>query len=232
MAIITKGGLPEQSFVVRVQTLLGRNHVQKQSNLHSVTYLVPDSRTEERDIELPAGGTYESNMSEVTQNLVIITTEPVTLNVTLANGTSNTLTVRRCFVIDSTVKHYTIVNSSSNKALISLNTVTSSFDLPLGLVYIGIQPRPTQYNEAFVKSLPAFGGTKEREFQVNAGSLDKIFYCYPMTYGAAQFLVNGFVGGFGLVAQVSVSTSNGEVVYNVYESDNAGLGATTVKVLG
>lgn len=230
MPIITQAATIEQSFVVKLVTSTGRNHIQKQSGTYSAMYMTPDSRTEEKTIELPPSQTYESNMSETYNNLVIFTNSQLGLSVTHADGISANVVVNKLFACDSPILHFSIINNGNTNASIKLNTVSVSMNQPLGLIYQDVALHPSTYDEQFVKSLQSYGGAKDRTFQVNAGSSEKIFYCYPQAYGGSQFEVNGFVGGFYLAAQTSVQTPNGAVVYNIYESDNTGLGLTTVTV--
>lgn len=101
------------------------------------------------------------------------------------------------------------------------------------------KPPPGGYTEAFIKALAsnALTNTKNRTFNANGGASGSdvhIYYAYRAPYGASNFWVGGFSGGFTLVATVSVGTSAGPGVlaenYYLYESDQAGLGSTDVTV--
>jgi hypothetical protein len=85
--------------------------------------------------------------------------------------------------------------------------------------------------EAFIQSLVnAKTFTRKIVFNVNAGDMaanQKIYYAAPESAGAPTFTVGGFVGGFFL-AQDGVSV--GGVPFDLWESDNVGLGVTTVAV--
>lgn len=99
-------------------------------------------------------------------------------------------------------------------------------------VYYGIGD-PGENSESFIKSLTGvLANTKNRSFNVNATSGKKIYYAYRTGYGAATFSVGGFEGGFTLVStSISVTNSYGVTEdYTLYESDNEGLGSTTVTV--
>lgn len=69
-------------------------------------------------------------------------------------------------------------------------------------------------------------------FTVNAGATDKIYFAYRTGYGTPTFYVNGFEGGFTLVSTtISVTNPYGFTEnYTLYESDNTGLGITSVEV--
>lgn len=100
-------------------------------------------------------------------------------------------------------------------------------------VYYGVAT-PAAYTEAFIEALPTFAlaAGRARTFSVNAGVGQKIYYAYPATFGDGTFFVGGFEGGFTKVASnVSVTNGFGVVLnYDVWESNNANLGSTTVQV--
>ena len=104
-------------------------------------------------------------------------------------------------------------------------------------VYWGGALKPGSYTEAFVKALAsnALTNTKNRTFTADGGAPASgiyIYYVYRAAYGPSQFWVNGFQGGFSLVATIPVTTTAGLFPenYYVYESDNDGLGVTDVTV--
>jgi len=70
------------------------------------------------------------------------------------------------------------------------------------------------------------------KFNVNAGATEKIYFACRAAYGAATFYVGGFEGGFTLVSDaISLTNDYGYTEnYALYESDNLGLGSTTVTV--
>jgi hypothetical protein len=88
--------------------------------------------------------------------------------------------------------------------------------------------------EAFIEALSnsALATTKNRTFSVTAGGAEKIYYAYRSGFGDATFTVGGFDGGFFKVSDtISVTNSFGFTEnYTLYESDNLGLGSTTVVV--
>lgn len=92
---------------------------------------------------------------------------------------------------------------------------------------------PGGATEAFIEALAnnALASGRGRTFTVTAGAPDKIYYAYPLSYGAGTFSVNGFVGGFLPPTTVSVTNAFGVTQnYLLYESALTGLGSTTVVV--
>jgi hypothetical protein len=100
-------------------------------------------------------------------------------------------------------------------------------------VYYGVAVAGA-YTEAFIKALPTSTITTSlgRTFSVTAGATQRIYYAFRSAYGVPTFSVGGFTGGFHLAASgVSVTNAAGFTeTYNVWESDNVNLGATTVGV--
>lgn len=74
--------------------------------------------------------------------------------------------------------------------------------------------------------------TKNTSFTVSPNSTQKIYFAYRTAYGTATFTVNGFSGGFAATSTTtSVTNAFGFTEnYTLYESDNVGLGSTTVTV--
>ena len=72
---------------------------------------------------------------------------------------------------------------------------------------------------------------RAKSFTADAGDGQYIWYACPAAYGTPTFNVGGFDGGFTLRAAFSFTNGGGYTEsYNVYRSDNAGLGKTAVKV--
>ena len=99
---------------------------------------------------------------------------------------------------------------------------------------VGIKPSNPSLLGDFIQNLlgKALSSTKSKTFTVTPGAIDKIYYAYPDYYGSAIFNVGGFEGGFVLVAaNIQLTNEYGiTTIYNLYESDNANLGTTTVTV--
>lgn len=99
-------------------------------------------------------------------------------------------------------------------------------------VYTGAAAAPAAINSAFVRTLTkSLQSGKGKTFTVNAATGAYIWYACPDRYGTPSFNVGGFDGGFSKVATVDYTNPSGYTEsYQVWRSDNAGLGATTVKV--
>jgi hypothetical protein len=89
-------------------------------------------------------------------------------------------------------------------------------------------------SEAFIEALAssALQSSRVGSFTVNATGSNKIYWAAPTSYGTPTFTVGGFEGGFTLVSStISVTNVNGVTQnYQLWESDVAGLGSTTVVV--
>ena len=120
--------------------------------------------------------------------------------------------------------------SDAQAAASDEKTVTLQF---LPKVYWGAAAAPEAVNSAFILGLSgnALATGKAREFTVNAGSGKYIWYASPVSYGACEFYVGGFLGGFGAAQTISLTNASGYTQnYYVYRSTNANLGSTTVVV--
>ncbi len=89
-----------------------------------------------------------------------------------------------------------------------------------------------QTGEAFIESLTSFLSTsRNATFTVNADTGESIYYSCRNAYGTPTFTVGGFEGGFSLKQTVTVTNTYGfSESYDLYESDNTGLGSTTIVV--
>ena len=99
--------------------------------------------------------------------------------------------------------------------------------------YFGAAAAPGAINSAFLLSLAngVLTASRARTFTVNAGAGQYIWYAVPSSFGPCTFKVGGFDGGFTKVSTFShTNASGGATNYDVYRSDNANLGNTTVTV--
>lgn len=99
-------------------------------------------------------------------------------------------------------------------------------------VYFGAAVDPGTYDSTFVNSL---GSTLKLApnggYSYNASSLQSSFFCARAGFGltTANFTVNGFPFACSKVATISVTNTNGIAEsYDVFRSDNVGLGAFTL----
>ena len=99
-------------------------------------------------------------------------------------------------------------------------------------VYTGAAEAPATIDSAFILTLTkSLQSGKGKTFTVNAATGAYIWYACPVRYGTPTFNVGGFDGGFSRVATFDFTNSSGYAErYQVWRSDNAGLGSTTVKV--
>lgn len=99
-------------------------------------------------------------------------------------------------------------------------------------VYTGAAAAPATIDSAFVQTLTkSLQSGKSKTFTVNAATGAYIWYACPVSYGTPNFNVGGFDGGFSKVETFNFTNSSGYTEnYQVWRSDNAGLGSTTVVV--
>lgn len=99
-------------------------------------------------------------------------------------------------------------------------------------VYYGAAAAPDTIDSAFILKLTKnLQGSKGKTFTVNATAGQNIFYAIPTRYGTPAFKVGGFDGGFGKAATIEFTNASGHTEsYDVWKSDNTGLGNTTVVV--
>jgi hypothetical protein len=97
---------------------------------------------------------------------------------------------------------------------------------------------PAAYDEAFIEALAssALASARQRTIAYVAGPTDKLYYCYPDSYGGvpANFVdaSTGWQAGFSKVATVTVTNAHGVAIsYAVWESDQSGLGSVSIQVL-
>ena len=88
------------------------------------------------------------------------------------------------------------------------------------------------FDSAFILGLTkGLQGSKAKTFTVNAGAAQHIYYAIPTRYGTPAFKVGGFDGGFAKAATIDFTNASGyEESYDIWKSDNPGLGNTTVVV--
>lgn len=99
-------------------------------------------------------------------------------------------------------------------------------------VYTGAAAIPATINSAFIRTLTkSLQSGKSKTFTVTATTGAYIWYACPVRYGTPAFNVGGFDGGFSKVATLDYTNPSGYTEsYQVWRSDNAGLGSTTVVV--
>lgn len=124
-------------------------------------------------------------------------------------------------------KEFTVVAADSRGS----QTATAVMRFCNG-VYTGAAAAPAAVDGAFIRTLTkTLQSYKARTFTVNAAAGRYIWYACPAGYGTPVFNVGGFDGGFSKVSTLNYTNPSGYTEsYQVWRSDNAGLGQTTVKV--
>lgn len=230
VSLITPPSYPMYDIGLDLTVTKGVNQIQQTQNRYRVLYPAENNRIAQEYMEIAPGGIYRSSSTETIDTLVVSTSVPVAVTYTTFDDDFVTVTVNRLFVLDSSIKYFSIQNGGSTTARININVRSKNSEIVAQYMYYGVSVPPPVYNNAFVHTLEPVQGDKNREFTVNCGEGQKIYYAYPASYGFSVFTVNGFTGGFSIKATIPVQTQDGPINYNVYESDNSGLGATVVTV--
>lgn len=99
-------------------------------------------------------------------------------------------------------------------------------------VYYGVCNADDECTSEAIRTLTRkLQSSKSITFTVNAGTGKHIVFALPTRYGTPNFNVGGFDGGFSKVTTFSFINASGySESYDVWLSDNSGLGDTTVKV--
>lgn len=99
-------------------------------------------------------------------------------------------------------------------------------------VYWGVAEDKSSFDSTFILGLTkGLQGSKAKTFTVNAGASQHIYYAIPTRYGTPAFKVGGFDGGFAKVGTIDFTNASGYTEsYDIWKSDNSGLGNTTVVV--
>lgn len=125
-------------------------------------------------------------------------------------------------------KTYTLKATDDRNASSQKTTVITF----LNGIYWGVAAKKTSFDSAFVLTLTkGLQGSKAKTFTVNAGAGQHIYYAIPTRYGTPAFKVGGFDGGFSKAGTIQFTNASGYTEsYDIWISDNAGLGNTTVNV--
>lgn len=156
------------------------------------------------------------------------------------NKTPKTLTLDGS-TVDVSLKSKTIENANikTNKTytLKATDDRDASSQKTTGItflngVYWGVAAKKTSFDSAFILTLTKkLQGSKGHTFTVNAGASQHIYYAIPTRYGTPAFKVGGFDGGFAKAGTIQFTNASGYTEsYDIWISDNAALGNTTVNV--
>lgn len=129
------------------------------------------------------------------------------------------LTASKTFTLDVT----------DERAETATKTATLSF---MNGVYYGVLEDGAAITSAAINALTKnLQTSKSITFTANAGKTQRVAYALPARYGTPSFKVGGFDGGFNLAETINFTNASGYAEsYNVWLSDNTGLGSTTVVV--
>lgn len=125
-------------------------------------------------------------------------------------------------------KTYTLKATDERDASAQKNTNITF----LNGVYWGVAANASEFDSAFILKLTkGLQGSKGKTFTVNAAAGQHIYYAIPTRYGTPAFKVGGFDGGFAKAGTIQFTNASGYTEsYDIWKSDNAGLGSTTVVV--
>lgn len=154
-----------------------------------------------------------------TPKAATLDTEQIDVNLKTKTLTGQSIKTNKTFTLSATDERDKTVKK----------TTAISF---LNGVYWGVGVASPTLNSAFILSLTkGLQGSRAKTFTVNAGAGQHIYYAIPTRYGAAAFNVGGFDGGFTKSGTIEFTNGSGyKENYDIYKSDNANLGNTTVKV--
>ena len=156
--------------------------------------------------------------------------EAATLTIDGVDYTDNSITALVLTDLDiSSNKTWTLKVTDEREATAS-KTTSVSF---LNGVYYGASAIPDAYNSDFILSLPkTLTSTWKRSITVNAGTGSYVFYCFPSRFTSSpKFTVNGFSGGFSLVATIQFKNASGyEEEYCIYKSNNLLSGSVPIVI--
>lgn len=99
-------------------------------------------------------------------------------------------------------------------------------------VYYGVLESGVSVDSAAILTLTRkLQSSKSITFTADAGAAQQIVYAIPTRYGTPNFNVGGFDGGFAKAKTFDFTNASGYTEsYDVWMSENVGLGSTTVKV--
>lgn len=131
----------------------------------------------------------------------------------------------------SETEEFILVVSDERGAFDNVSTFVSF----LNGVYYGVLENGAIIDSAAILTLTRkLQGSKGITFTANAGATQQIVYAIPTRYGTPNFNVGGFDGGFAKVEFEKpfkfTNNSGYTESYDVWLSENVGLGSTTVKV--
>ena len=113
-------------------------------------------------------------------------------------------------------------------------TVSKSTSITfLNGIYYGVLSSDVEISSEIICNLTRkLQSSKSTEFTVFANNDEHIVYALPSKYGIPVFNVDGFNGGFHKKFTIEFTNSSGyKELYDIWVSDNVGLGQLTVNVM-
>lgn len=111
------------------------------------------------------------------------------------------------------------------------DSATTSISFLNGVYYGVLESGATIDSAAILALTRKLQGSKGITFTADAGATQQIVYALPTRYGVPGFNVGGFDGGFAKATTFDFTNASGYTEsYDVWLSENVGLGSTTVKV--
>lgn len=180
-------------------------------------------------------GEKESNLKVEQGAIIKDITFVWTLNKTAAtitlNGESVNTNLSSITKSDLALANYKswVINVTDERDHTASKSTAVSF---LNGVYYGVLTDGVTIDSTAILSLTRkLQSAKAMSFTVNAGDNKRIAYALPEGYGTPTFTVGGFEGGFTKAATIDFTNASGYTEsYDVWLSDNMGLGSTTVVV--
>lgn len=136
-------------------------------------------------------------------------------------------------------KVFTGMSQSENKTFTiavtdergATDSETTSITFLNGVYYGVLESGATIDNAAIQAMTKKLQASRGITFTVDAGATQQIIYAIPTRYGTPNFNVGGFDGGFTKATTFNFTNGSGYTEsYDVWLSENVGLGSTTVKV--
>ena len=125
-------------------------------------------------------------------------------------------------------KSFTLSATDERGAKDSASTAISFLN---GVYYGVLESGAEVASGAIIALTRKLQGSKDITFTANAGATQQIIYAIPTRYGTPNFNVGGFDGGFAKAKTFDFTNASGYTEsYDVWLSENVGLGSTTVKV--
>ena len=141
--------------------------------------------------------------------------------------------------LDNAVRTYDIIGEiTSNKSYrLTASDGKTNVSRNVGInfyngKYYGATLEPMGYDSSFIMTLnKQLTSNKNGDFSVNCMTNQYIYFAIPTRFGKPTFKVGGFEGGFVLVNTIKFTNKFGYTEdYNIYKSENASLGNTTVSI--